>query len=223
MTEQRTREVFDTTASTYDLGRRKLIPCFEEFYSKTVELIPRNADHILDLGAGTGLLSGFIRERFPDARLHLIDNAGSMLAQADRRFARDQEAFCQLGDYTTAAWGSSYDAIVSALSIHHLTDEAKRKLFLRVHAALKPGGIFINAEQILGPSAPLEEQTKTAWLAEVRALGATEEEVAASLLRQTEDRCATISDQLCWMEEAGLKDVRCSFHEGRFAVLSGIR
>ena len=113
--------------------------------------------------------------------------------------------------------------MISALSIHHLEDATKKQLFEKIHDALKAGGIFINAEQILAPAPQLEEQAKADWLAEVRALGATDEEIEASLLRQTEDRCATVADQIRWMQEAGLKDVHCCFQQGRFAVLSGKR
>ena len=223
MTEQRTREVFDHTARSYDGGRARLIPCYDEFYGTAVGLIPAGADPILDLGAGTGLLSAMIHERFPDARLHLLDNSEAMLAQALARFTGDPKIQCQLGDYTSASWGGSYAAVVSALSIHHLTDEAKRKLFVRIHEALTQGGVFINAEQILASTAQLEEQARIDWLAEVRALGATDEQVAASLLRQTEDRCATIADQLDWIREAGFSQARCAFQQGRFAVFRAIR
>ena len=219
MSTDTTREVFSATAATYDPARARLIPCFEKFYRTVVDRVPPHADHILDLGAGTGLLSAFLRVRFEDARLHLIDNAAAMLAQAEQRFRHDQEVLCQLGDYTTAQWGGDYDAVVSALSIHHLTDDGKQQLFAKIHASLKPGGVFLNAEQILAPTPALEAQAKADWLAEVRALGATEDQIAASLLRQTEDRCATIDDQLRWMYEAGFADPRCVFHQGRFAVL----
>ena len=55
-------------------------------------------------------------------------------------------------------------------------------------------------------------------MAELRGLGATEEEVMASLLRQTEDRCATVDKQLLWLKEAGFAETRCEFAQGRFAV-----
>ncbi len=223
MTNRHTQDVFNQTAPTYDPARTRLIPCFDTFYRTTVDLMSETTDHVLDLGAGTGLLSAFVRERFPDAHLHMIDSSDSMLAQARQRFSRDQETVFQLADYTTAQWGSQYDAVISALSIHHLEDAAKKQLFEKIHNAVKPGGIFINAEQILAPTPQLEEQAKADWLAEVRALGATDEEVAASLLRQTEDRSATVADQLRWMQHAGLKNVRCSFAQGRFAVLSGVQ
>ena len=222
-TPSRTEAVFSATASTYDPARAKLIPCFVELYGTAVSLLPAATGHVLDLGAGTGLLSAWVRERFPDASLHLIDQSEPMLTQARQRFERDPEAIFTLGDYTTCPWGSSYDAIISALSIHHLRDDRKRTLFARILAALKPGGIFLNAEQILQPTPELEAGAQARWLADVRALGATEQQITDSLLRQTEDRCATVADQLRWLREAGFAQVRCAFLSGRFAVLYGTR
>ena len=218
-----TQLVFDTTAATYDADRARLIPCFEPFYRWAVELIPANANHILDLGAGTGLLSAFVRERFPDAYLHLVDISEPMLAKAAKRLAGDQEVHYQVGDYATAEWGSSYDAIVSALSIHHLEHDAKQALFRRVHAALKPGGVFINADQVLGPTPALEARYKQIWLEQVRALGATEQQIADSLYRQQEDRCASVENQLIWLRAAGFTDVDCWFKDNRFAVLAATK
>ena len=217
------KTVFDSTAATYNSARRALIPCFDQLYATALSLIPADADHILDLGAGTGLLSTLVRERLPGAHLHLIDSAPMMLQQAQRRFAQDQEIVCQLDDYTCCEWGSSYDAIVSALSIHHLSDADKRDLFSRIFFALKPGGVFINAEQILAPTLTLETEAREIWLTEAKRLGATEQQIAESLLRQEEDRCATIDDQLLWLRQAGFKDACCPFQSGRFAVLTAVR
>jgi len=218
-----TKHVFDATAANYDADRARLIPGFESFYRWAVDLLPANADHILDLGAGTGLLSAFIRARFPDAYLHLIDVSEPMLTQARARLGKDQEVHYQVDDYTTADWGSQYDAVVSALSIHHLEDSAKQALFRKIHQALKPGGVFINADQVLGPTPVLEARYKQLWLDQVRANGATEQQIADSLYRQQEDRCASVEDQLTWMRAAGFADADCWFKDNRFAVLAGTR
>ncbi len=215
--------VFDITAGAYDLARRRLIPGFEKFYATAVAQIPEGADHILDLGAGTGLLSLFVRQRFPGAYLHLVDSSKPMLDQARERFSRDQEVAFQLGDYTQVLEPRGYDAVVSALSIHHLTDEAKRQTFGYIYQALRPGGMFINAEQVLAPTPEQETEAQAEWLVEVRASGATEDEIGASLMRQKEDRCATVAEQMQWMQQAGFGNVHCAYARGRFAVLAGSR
>jgi tRNA (cmo5U34)-methyltransferase len=218
-----TQHVFDTTAPNYDQDRAKLIPCFEPFYRWAVDLIPASAKNILDLGAGTGLLSAFIRQRFPHARLHLIDHSEPMLLRAKQRLAGDPGITCEAADYTTASLPANLDAIVSALSIHHLEDAAKQALFAKIHAALKPGGVFINAEQVLGPTPALEACYKQLWLDQVRALGATKQQIADSLYRQQEDRCAPVEDQLAWMRVAGFADADCWFKDNRFAVFAGTK
>jgi len=71
------------------------------------------------------------------------------------------EARAVLGDrvrYVVADLGDPlpdgpWDAVVSALAVHHLDDAGKRALFGRLHAALTPGGVFVNAEQVGAPSA----------------------------------------------------------------------
>ena len=215
-------QVFESTAATYDDARRRLIPCFDEFYGTTIRLLPEATDHVLDLGAGTGLLSAFVRRRFPESHLHLIDSSEAMLAQARQRFRRDQKTSFELADYTRAITPMrQYDAVVSALSIHHLEDADKRSLFATILGALQPDGVFLNADQILQPTPELEEAAKAEWLEQVRALKATDEQVASSLLRQREDRCATVADQLQWMTQAGFVETSCAFEQGRFAVLVG--
>ena len=41
-----------------------------------------------------------------------------------------------------------YDAVVSALCIHHLPDERKRGLYAQAHELLEPGGMFLNWEHV---------------------------------------------------------------------------
>jgi len=77
----RTKEVFDATASSYDAERSRLIPGCDAFYQWAIDLIPADAEEILDLGAGSGFLTVLIRNRFPQARIHLIDFSGPMLAR----------------------------------------------------------------------------------------------------------------------------------------------
>jgi tRNA (cmo5U34)-methyltransferase len=218
-----TQAVFDITAPTYDADRAKLIPCFDAFYRRSTDLIAHDAKNILDLGAGTGLLSQFVRQWYPSAHIVLADLSEAMLAHARTRFAGDSNVTFEVTDYTTAPIDGTYDSIVSALSIHHIDDEAKRALFSKIFKALRPGGTFVNAEQVAGPTPAIDKRYKELWLEQVREAGATPDQIADSLYRQQDDRCASVEDQLAWMREAGFTDADCWFKDNRFAVLSGTR
>lgn len=219
----RTKEVFDATASTYDRDRSLLIPGCDTFYRWAIDLIPAGAKDILDLGAGSGLLTVLIRNRFPNARIHLIDFSAPMLSLASGRLGNDPFITYQRADYVKEPLPEKLCAVVSSLSIHHLDDADKRVLFKKIHASLKPNGAFINAEQVAGPTPALDERYKALYLQQVRAAGATEPQIAASLFRQQEDRCATVSNQLQWLREAGFHDADCWYKDNRFAVMSGTK
>ena len=218
-----TQEIFDITAATYDADRARLIPCYDAFYRRTTDLIPAGARNILDLGAGTGLLSAFVRQWYPEAHIILADLSEPMIEKARARFEDDANVTFEVTDYTRAPITGTYDAIVSALSIHHIDDDAKRSLFAKIFSALRPGGVFVNAEQVAGPTPALDELYKKLWLQQVREAGATPDQIADSLYRQQDDRCASVEDQLDWLREAGFADVDCWFKDNRFAVLAGTR
>jgi tRNA (cmo5U34)-methyltransferase len=215
--------VFDVTAPTYDKDRAKLMPGHDRFYGYAVRLIPAGAKRILDLGAGSGALTAFVRKAFPEARIHLLDFSTPMLELAKQRLGDDAGLTYEISDFTRVKLPEDLDAIVSAVSIHHLDDAEKPGLFVRAHEALRPGGVFINADQVLGPTPELEERYKALWLAQVREDGATEQQIRDSLYRQEEDRCATVDQQLQWLREAGFADADCWFKDNRLAVMAGTK
>src|SRR5437763_16526278 len=118
---------------TYDTERRRLVPCFDSFYSTAVELVARTAPgnpQILDLGAGTGLISRMLAERVSPGKIILIDASPEMLAQAKERLA-SWEIEIRVKELTSALPSDPFNASVSALAIHHLPDSKKRELLAR--------------------------------------------------------------------------------------------
>jgi tRNA (cmo5U34)-methyltransferase len=223
MSANNTKVVFDTTASTYDADRSRLIPGCDAFYRWAIDLIPCGAKNILELGAGSGLLTKLIRNRFPHARIHLIDFSGPMLELARSRLGDDSNITYQLADYVMEPLPERLCTIISSLSIHHLDDSDKRTVFNRSYQSLLPRGVFINAEQVAGPTPELDDRYKAIWLEQVRAAGATEQQITDSLYRQREDRCASVEDQVAWMRIAGFVDADCWFKDNRFAVFAGTK
>jgi len=218
---------FTAHARDYDALRRRLVPCFDAFYGAALDRIadwgvPPQA-RVLDLGAGTGLMAAMVKERWPAASVHLVDVSEGMLAEAQARLRGASGASFEVADYATAPLGDGWDLVVSALSIHHLEDAAKRALFARLRDALRPGGLFVNAEQVLVPTPAAEAAYGTRWRAEVQALGATPDEIAAAEERMRFDRCTPLELQLAWLRAAGFAEVDCVFKAWRFAVYAGER
>ena len=78
-----------------------------------VPFAPGDAFRVLDLGAGTGLLSGFIAEAFPRAHLTLTDLADGMLGQALKRFRGEDRFAFRVMDHLELDESESYELVVS--------------------------------------------------------------------------------------------------------------
>jgi tRNA (cmo5U34)-methyltransferase len=217
--------VFAAHAGEYHGQRRRLVPSFDLFYGTAVGVLGLREGpvrRVLDLGAGTGLMSAAVVARYPEAEVVLLDGAQEMLDQARERLpARMITTF--VADLREPLPEGQFDAVVSALAIHHLEDADKRDLFGRVHDVLRPGGAFVNAEHVTGPSRWLEGVYRRLWREGCRAAGAGEDEIAAAVERMEMDRSVDIATQLEWMGAAGLEECDCFFKHLHFAVLAGWR
>lgn len=217
------KKLFDSGADDYDWQRRQLIPCFDDFYGMAVSLVEldERSPRVLDLGAGTGLFAGLVLQKYPEAKLTLIDFSDKMLEGARQRFGPSADVQYVAADYSNYDFTDSYDVIISSLSIHHLVHEEKRKLFSALFKALRPGGIFVNADQVRGSTPQTDAYYKERWLASVNASGLPRQAIEASIERRKLDINATAEEQIQWLKEAGFGDVDCMYKNLEFAVFYG--
>ena len=217
--------LFDEAAADYDRARRQLVPGLDGFYGAALESVPFRQDaqiQMLDLGAGTGLLSSMVAGRFPRSRVTLVDLSVEMLRVARRRLSEGNGRFeFRNMDYARKPLPGGYDLVVSALSIHHLTHGDKKELFEKVHDSLAEGGYFVNADQVQGETPEEETSYREWWLRRVREVGVSEGDLSAALSRMRADRNATLRAQLGWLAQTGFEAVRCAYTDHRFAVYGG--
>jgi len=216
--------LFDRVAQGYDAGRRRLVPGFEGLYGAALAAagpLPEGA-RVLDLGAGTGLFSAMLAAERPGLRLTLVDLAPEMLARAAARPWPGHRPEIVVADMTGSLPAGRFDAVISALAIHHLEDSEKRALFDNLAGRLPPGAPFVNAEQIRQPTAPAEAAADREWEEEARNLGSGDDEIAAARARMAHDKCATLAEHETWLEAAGFS-VDVPWAAGRFAVIAAHR
>src|SRR5271170_2701838 len=92
---------------------------FDEFYRAAIDALPFTSTdriRVLDLGAGTGLLSFYLGSAFPNAAVTLVDVSAGMLAQARERLEIGGNRFrFEIADFAENPIDEKYEVIVSGL------------------------------------------------------------------------------------------------------------
>lgn len=159
--------------------------------------VPRGATAMLDVGGAHGLFSAALCRRHPRLRatvLDLPDAVGFEPARPEFEDVGDRIVF-RAGDARTEDLGvGTFDLILIANLLHHLSADECRDLLRRAARALRPRGRLVIQELFaLSPDAPTGQ------------VG-----TLADLYFALTSRSGTLStDQLAaWMREAGLKPGR---------------
>ncbi|MBV9172450.1 MAG: methyltransferase domain-containing protein [Chloroflexi bacterium] len=129
--------------------------------ARLLPFTPSDTFTFLDLGAGTGAASRAVLAEYPNATALLGDFSEQMMAAGHQQMKEydGRYRYVEL-DMHASTWPDEIparlDAVISALSIHHLPDERKRGIFRQIFERLAPGAWYINFDPIRAPNADLE-------------------------------------------------------------------
>ncbi|MDR0232731.1 MAG: class I SAM-dependent methyltransferase [Dysgonamonadaceae bacterium] len=219
------QEQFNSVAKKYDNRRRYLIPCFDDFYKSSISLLKYYRDDfktIVDLGAGTGLLTKEMYELYPNAHYILIDIANDMLKIAEERLkGLDNFEFME-HNYVEDIPVKNCDLICSALSIHHLENDEKEALYKNIYKKLDGSGCFINLDLFLGETETIENLYNTWWYDYIVHSGITVEKAAWEKSREL-DKENTIPETIKLLKNSGFRTVECIYSFMKFGVVIAIK
>jgi tRNA (cmo5U34)-methyltransferase len=219
---------FEEEAKEFDSLILKLIPHYREMIASLVAAIPFNNSKpikVLDLGCGTGNISKAVKERFPQSRITCIDLAENMIKMAQIKLSRYHDIQYQLGDFGELEFEKGYDVVVSSLALHHLPrDEEKKLIYSRIYDALQNGGVFYQADNVLGPNKYLNDIYLEKWKG-FMSKNISKSEIEEKWLPKhyEEDFPAPLMDHLDWLSDIGFKDLDVVWKYSEFAVFGGYK
>lgn len=218
------REQFEQGAFDYDGLIPRLIPRYREQHDVILQLIPSETNaniKILDLGAGTGILSAVLLSAFPQAKVLAFDLAQNMLKTCQTNLSAFRERLTlQQGNFAEDDFGSGYDLVVSGLAIHHLDSAGKQQLFHKLFHSMNPGGILLIRDIVTGATPRLTEQYEQLWRQYMKANG--EDDAAWFQKYLEEDIPSSVEEQTKWLAEAGFADAGCHWRYLNFAIFGGV-
>jgi trans-aconitate 2-methyltransferase len=123
----------DWDATAYD----RVADPQEEWARDVIDRLDLKGDEtVLDAGCGGGRVTKLLVERLPRGRVIGVDSSPSMIEQARQSLGDKVELI--LSDLVDLELEEPVDAIFSNAAFHWILDH--RRLFARLHAAVRPGG-----------------------------------------------------------------------------------
>ena len=209
---------------SYDESIRKFIPGYETGLAKAAEAVAGIAPSlVLDLGAGTGALSAEVLKHSNVKHLTAIDLDIEMLERAKARLH-------EFGTRVSLSEASFFDplpecdGITASLALHHVPSlDEKRALYRRLFAALRPGGVFANADVTVSDQEDERRATYEVWADHLVARGIDRARAFEHFAEWAEeDTYFPLEVELAAMREAGF-DAACAWQATPNCVLVGVK
>jgi tRNA (cmo5U34)-methyltransferase len=215
----------------YDVLIRQLVPAYPAMRPIQLDLLalglPQDGGAgglVLDLGGGTGALAAAIAERFPKVQVEIWDTDPAMLETARERCA----GFGDRVAYVERSFADPLpkcDAVAACIALHHVKDlGVKAGIYRNIFAALKPGGIFVNADTAVPAGGVLHDHAFKGWAASMAPHGISEAQARAHFASWAhEDYYPPLFTELRLLADAGFTEPECFWREAAAVVFGAIK
>lgn len=214
----------------YDALIRRLVPAYPAMRPVQLDLLALALPDggagrlVLDLGGGTGALAAAMAERFPAATVEIWDTDPSMLATARERCT----PFGGRVRFVERSFTDPLppcDAVAACIALHHVKDMAvKAGIYRHIFAALRPGGIFINADTAVCATPALRDHAFRLWAQSMASHGIGEKEAHAHFASWAhEDYYPPLMTELRMLAEAGFAEPECFWREAAAVVFGAMK
>ena len=214
---------YNELSSRYTELISRCVPRYEEMFYNLFHYIPNELQpqQILDLGCGTGNLTAATLHYYPDASIHALDLSAEILNECRQRFIQHKNVFYHQQDFSELNFApETFDLIISSIAIHHIPDEAKAGLYAQVYRLLKPGGIFVWADQTRGITEEVYQKYIARWKEEAFKLGSTEADWQLWMAHQdAHDYHSPVDWHLKQLEAVGFTEVDVIWKNIMWAVI----
>lgn len=219
------KDHFEEEAKVFDELIKTLIPFYEDMVKSLILALPfhdKEKIKVLDLGCGTGNISKEVKEHFPNAQITCVDMAENMIQIAKSKLAPYSDIEFKIADFRDLDFKESYDGVISSLALHHLQREEQKSFYCRIKEFLKDGGVFYNADNIIGSSPHLNQVYMNKWV-EFMLDSHSQEEIETIWLPRyrEEDFPSPLRSHIQWLEEAGFQEVDVVWKCYMFGVYGG--
>jgi len=207
-----TKEFYDNLSSSYSEAIIRCVPRYEEMLKMLFAYLPDDfqPENILELGSGTGNLTELIARTFPRSRIIAVDISDQCLQECRKRMKGSNVEFIAIDFMDIVFPEESFDLIMSSISIHHLPDENKRKLFESIYDWLTGGGILSFLDQFRGETGGLYRRHIDFWKEYALGNGVAPDEWERWMEHQRDnDHHSPLRIHLRWLEEVGFRRPDC--------------
>ncbi|HKS31155.1 MAG TPA: class I SAM-dependent methyltransferase [Chthoniobacterales bacterium] len=211
----------------YDRFIRTVIPHYETMRAVQLDLLARCLPpdgRVLDLGGGTGALARAVAEKFSGVRVEIWDTDPAMMEVARERCA----AFGDRVHFVERSFAEplpACDAVVACIALHHVKDmPSKGKIYGNIFRALRPGGIFANADCVMSETPAVRNASYEAWAKFIEGQGLSPAEAQHQFAQWAkEDYYPPLATELRLLAAAGFAEPDCFWRTAPFTVFGGVR